>query len=55
MLKLLMLAGLAAGGFILYRRFIRQSEDDWDWDDDTMYGAAELHQAADAPAAGATV
>jgi hypothetical protein len=55
MKKLLLLAGLAAGGFFVYRRFIRQPEDDWDWDDDTMYGSADLHRTTDAPPAGATV
>lgn len=52
MRKLILLAGLAAGGFYAYRRFVRRPEDDWDWDDDTMYGSAELHQTADAPATG---
>lgn len=48
MWKLLILAGLAVGAFIAYRALTRQPEEDWD--DDTMYGSAELHEAADTPA-----
>jgi hypothetical protein len=46
--KLLILAGLVAGGFVAYKRLTRVPEDDWD--DDTMYGSTELHETADAPA-----
>lgn len=49
MLKLLLLAGLVLGGFIVYKRLAGGGEDDWD--DDTMYGSADLHQSTDAPAA----
>ena len=52
MFKLLLLAGLAAGGFFAYKRFTQRPEDDWD--DDTMYGSAQLHQTADTPPPGAT-
>lgn len=46
MFKLLLLAGAALGGFLVYKRLTSVPEDDWD--DDTMYGSAELHQNADA-------
>lgn len=48
MLKLLLLAGALVGGFLVYKRLTAVPEDDWD--DDTMYGSAELHQNADATA-----
>jgi hypothetical protein len=48
MWKLLILAGLVAGGYIAYKRLTRMPEDDWD--DDIMYESAELHEAEGAPA-----
>ena len=48
MFKLLILVGLVAGGFLVYRRLMARADDSWD--DDTMYGSAQLHQTADAPA-----
>jgi hypothetical protein len=53
MWKWVLLLGLAAAAFLAYKRFTAVDEEE-DWDDDTMYGSAELHEAADAPA-GATV
>ena len=53
MFKLLLLAGLAAGGFFAYKRFAQRRDED-DWDDDTMYGSAQLHQTVDTPAPDAT-
>jgi hypothetical protein len=47
MWKWLILAGLIAGGFVAYRRLMAPVDDSWD--DDTMYGSAQLHQTADAP------
>jgi hypothetical protein len=48
MFRLLTLAGLAAGAFFAYKRFTAPREDEWD--DETMYGSAEIHQAGDAQA-----
>ena len=50
MLKWLVLAGLIAGGFYAYRRLMAPVDDSWD--DDTMYGSAQLHQTADASPTG---
>ncbi len=49
MFKLLFLAALIGGGFYAYKRLMQPVDDSWD--DDTMYGSAQLHQTADAPAA----
>lgn len=46
MLRLIVLAALALGGFLAYRRFTQRPEEDWD--EDIMYESAELHRAADA-------
>ena len=47
MFRLLLLGAIAAGGFFAYKRIKQRPTDDWD--DDTMYGSAALHQVADAP------
>ena len=47
MFKLLFLGALIAGGYFAYKRFMQPVDDNWD--DDTMYGSAQLHQTADAP------
>jgi len=47
MLKLLLiLAALGGAGFLAYKKLLAPPEDDWD--DDVMYGSAQLHQNADA-------
>lgn len=51
MFRLLLLAGVAIGGFLAFKRMTKSDEDEWDdWDDETMYGSAQLHQNADAQA-----
>ncbi|MGH2587366.1 MAG: hypothetical protein ACRDJE_20820 [Dehalococcoidia bacterium] len=46
MLKWLVVLGLIiGGGYLVYKRLLAPVDDSWD--DDSMYGSAELHEAAD--------
>jgi len=50
MLKwLLILGAMAGGGYFLYKKLLAPVDDSWD--DDIMYGSAQLHETADAPVA----
>jgi hypothetical protein len=47
MLKWLVVLGLIlGGGYLAYKRLLAPVDDSWD--DDSMYGSAELHETADA-------
>ena len=46
MLRLLIIAGLAAGAFFAWKKFMAGGETDDEFED--MYGSANIHQAADA-------